>query len=129
MSAENPYLPGSIYRPVPRARLTDKQNEILTKVFDKNSYPNLSKKRTISKKTGLDLDQIRIWFQNKRARRNMKVKRLSRKPSSEDMKCDENVYEKCYIEEGGKQKEFGLESCYLYEVLKHCNEALSGEIR
>ncbi|XP_065060417.1 double homeobox protein A-like [Rhopilema esculentum] len=59
----------SLYRPIQRSKFSEKQQEILAKCFDKNQYPDHSLKVKISKKTGLDAEQVRIWFQNKRARK------------------------------------------------------------
>ena len=129
MSKNSYHYRGYIYKPIPRAKLSDKQQDMLNELFDRNPYPNLSAKRMISKKTGLDIDKIRVWFQNKRARMRFSTQIEAEKKSKGSYINNEDVNDHC----GCKAKEKfenslpGVQTCRdVLEILRYCNKALSG---
>ena len=58
---------------LPRVKFSTEQRQYLAKCFHENSRPTHQEKMAISKKLGVDLRTIVIFFCNKRARLNQKL--------------------------------------------------------
>ena len=135
MSSNGSHCGGSIYKPVPRTKLSDGQQQMLTEFFERNQYPDLSAKRVIAKNTGLDIGQIRVWFQNKRARMRFILERKATMKvdySNSDRLRRSNKRDLIEIgNEENKEKNHGsaleTQSCgTVLETLKYCSKVLSG---
>ena len=60
-------------RQKPRTVFSSDQLKILEAVFKENNYPDAAKRKDVANVTGLPVDRVRVWFQNRRA----KEKRLT----------------------------------------------------
>ena len=126
--------PVSIYKPVSRTKFSDKQQDTLSKAFIKNPYPDKSMKRMISKKTGLDIEQIRVWFQNKRARVrfNMQKETGAKCPTLPTISVCGDRKDKQGIKKTKVLPRLPLEKNSFNEIvntLQYCKMALSGKLR
>ena len=125
---------GSIYKPVSRTKFSDQQQDILSEAFNKNPYPDKSTKRIISKKTGLDVEQIRVWFQNKRARVrfNMQKETVAQRqtPPTISVCCDrkgkQGIQKTTVLTRSPSETNSFKE---ILNALQYCTKALSGKLR
>lgn len=67
-----------------RTRATGEALNILKREFDENPNPNAQNRKRISELTGLPEKNVRIWFQNRRAK-HRKTDRHNSRPSAVDM--------------------------------------------
>ena len=65
----------------PRKRLrtvySEAQVRLLEATYEEQKYPESSKRRWLAAKTGIPIDRLQVWFQNRRARdRRLKDERI-----------------------------------------------------
>ena len=132
MSKNSNYCRGFIYKRVPRTKFSDQQQDMLSEIFDKNPYPDMSTKRIISRNTGLEIEQIRVWFQNKRARMrfNLQKEAVTSNPITVDCASANKNDEKGRIARGNLTSlPLETHSCSsIVDILQYCRDALSGEL-
>ena len=116
----------SLYRPIQRSKFSEKQQEILAQCFDKNQYPDHSLKVKISKKTGLDAEQVRIWFQNKRARKRSGM--VNEEPQKHVQFYEEKDKQSFSVAEKKANGEMTSSSQEVVELLRHVNEIINGKV-
>ncbi|UJR35248.1 hypothetical protein I4U23_028012 [Adineta vaga] len=70
-SSLSPPLPKSPIKPIlpPRHRYTPLQLLTLNRIFLQLPYPSLEQRRMIAEHLHIDVEQVRIWFSNRRSRR------------------------------------------------------------
>ena len=120
----------SIYRPVQRSKFTDEQHDLLTEFFEENQYPNLAAREKIARKTRLDSEQVRIWFQNKRARVrsvSQKDERPTRKSSLLDRRTAALSEREGLSSECPSVRNNSCSATTVYDALKECNAILNGK--
>lgn len=120
----------SIYRPVQRNKFTDKQHDLLTEFFEENQYPNLAAREKIARQTRLDSEQVRIWFQNKRARVrsvSQKEERPARRSSLFDKRTGALSEREVTSGECPSVKDDSCSATMVYDALKECNAILNGK--
>lgn len=68
-----------------RTRATGEALELLKKEFDLNPNPNAQNRKRISEQTGLPEKNVRIWFQNRRAKYRKSDRSFSQRTAAMDM--------------------------------------------
>ncbi|QQP53135.1 Segmentation polarity homeobox protein engrailedlike, partial [Caligus rogercresseyi] len=66
--SSSPTSPESSEEKRPRTAFSSEQLARLKREFDENRYLNEERRRALSSELGLNETQIKIWFQNKRAK-------------------------------------------------------------
>ena len=132
MSKSNLSYRGFKYRPVARKKFSNTQQDMLSEMFNTNPYPDRSTRTVISNNTGLDVEQIRVWFQNKRARERTNLQKgtgtnsptKAAKPSAiRNNQKDSGTGEICNISPSDTNP------CKsIVDILRYCEEALSGRV-
>ena len=120
----------SMYRPVQRSKFTDEQHDLLTEFFDENQYPNLAAREKIARQTRLDSEQVRIWFQNKRARvrsLSQKDERPARRNSLLKRRAADLSEREVLSSECPSVRDNCCSATTVYDALKECNAILNGK--
>ncbi|AMD20050.1 HCL101Wp [Eremothecium sinecaudum] len=68
-----------------RTRATGEALELLKKEFDVNPNPNAQNRKRISEQTGLPEKNVRIWFQNRRAKYRKSDRTFNQRTAATDM--------------------------------------------